>query len=540
MNSLLTFFTALVIGVSLIPLLTRLATWLGMVDRPMPRKVHVHPIPRVGGIGIAAGALIPLVLWVPMDDALRFYLLGAVALLGFGIWDDARELSARAKFAGQLLAVIPLVYFGGVSIQFIPFVEPGVIPVWILQALSVIALVGAINAINVTDGLDGLASGLSLLSLACVAYLAQLAGGWVVVSVSVAVLGGLVGFLRYNTHPATIFMGDSGSQFIGLTLGFVVLLLTQTVNPATSAALPLLLLGLPIADLAGVIVLRLAKGDSPFSAGRNHIHHRLLDLGFDHYEAVVVIYIVQTVFILGALFFAYEADILLLALYLGVCTALFVFLATAERAGWRAHKPYATSPLTKLLQYLRNSRWLNSGPRFLIMVALPVLMLASSLLVGEVPMDFGIGAALLAPLLLSFLAFRDNPDTLFTRVAVYVAAAFAVYLETKISGLVGDWYEAVELVYFGTLATAVALAARYATTAEFRTTPMDYLVITVVVSVGILSQGAQTTLGVITVKLVIVLYGCELLLSCSQNRWNTVTLSSLGSLTILGVRGLVF
>lgn len=539
MNSLLTFFTALVISVSLIPLLTRLATRFGVVDRPMPRKVHVHPIPRVGGIGIAAGALIPLVLWVPVDDALRSYLLGALVLLGFGIWDDARELSARAKFLGQLLAVIPLVYFGGVSIQFIPFVEPGVMPFWVLQALSVIALIGAINAINVTDGLDGLASGLSLLSLACVAYLAYLAEGWTVVSVSVAVLGGLVGFLRYNTHPATIFMGDSGSQFIGLTLGFVVLQLTQTVNPATSAALPLLLLGLPLADLAGVIVLRLANGVSPFSAGRNHIHHRLLDLGFDHYEAVVVIYVVQTIFVVSALLFAYESDTLLLTLYLGVCAALFVFLSLAERTGWRAHKPNVTSPLTLFLQRLRRSRGFTAGPRFLIMLAVPALLLAASLLVQEVPVDFGIGALLLAPILLSFLFIRNNQDALITRIGVYAAAAFAVYFETGIASARGDWYQTVELVYFGTLALAVAIAARYASSAEFRTTPMDYLVVIVVVTVGVLSQGTQTALGMIAVKLVIVLYACELLLSCSQSRWNTVTLSSLGSLAILGVRGLV-
>jgi len=539
MNSLLTFFTALVISVSLIPLLTHLASRFGMVDRPLPRKVHVQPIPRVGGIGIAAGALLPVLLWVPMDDALRSYFLGAAVLIGFGIWDDTRELSARTKFAGQLLAVIPLVYFGDVYIQFMPFVEPGTVPVWILKALTVIALVGAINAINVTDGLDGLASGLSLLSLASVAYLAYLAGGWMVVSVSVAMLGGLVGFLRYNTHPATIFMGDSGSQFIGLTLGFVVLQLTQAVNTATSPALPLLLLGLPIADLAGVIVLRLAKGVSPFSAGRNHIHHRLLDLGFDHYEAVVIIYAVQTVFVVGALFLAYESDTLLLTLYLGVGGALFAFLVAAERTGWRAHKPYATSKLTLLLEHLRNSHWLNAVPRFLIMVAVAVLMLAASLVAEQVPVDFGIGAALLAPILLGFLAFPKGQENPVARIAVYAAAAFAVYLETQFGDLYGAWYDAVELAFFSVLAFAVAIAARYATTAEFRTTPMDYLVVIVVVSVGILSQDVQTTLGAIAIKLVIVLYGCELLLNCSQHRWNPVTLSSLGSLTILGVRGLV-
>src|SRR5262249_553564 len=152
-------------------------------------------------------------------------------------------------------------------------------------------------AINHSDGLDGLAGGETLLSLFGIAYLAYLAQDPMLALMCFAVLGGIFGFLRFNTHPARVFMGGAGSQFLGFPLGpFVVALRTQS-SPGLSMALPLLLLGLPVIDILAVFYLRATSGMNWFRATKNHVHHRLLELGFDHYQAVVAIYALQTAFI---------------------------------------------------------------------------------------------------------------------------------------------------------------------------------------------------------------------------------------------------
>jgi UDP-GlcNAc:undecaprenyl-phosphate/decaprenyl-phosphate GlcNAc-1-phosphate transferase len=220
---LFTFFAALVISMTLIPLMIRLAPWCGMLDNPDARKVHTTPIPRVGGIGIVMGALIPILLWSPLGDIVRAYLLGSLVLLVFGAWDDARNLNPYLKFIGQIIAASAVVFYGDVYIASLPFMDMEPLPDYVAKPFTVFAIVGLINALNVSDGLDGLAGGLSILSLSCIAYLAYLAEGFGAITIVVAVLGGILGFLRYNTYPARVFMGDTGSQFLGFTLGFLIM-----------------------------------------------------------------------------------------------------------------------------------------------------------------------------------------------------------------------------------------------------------------------------------------------------------------------------
>ena len=286
---LLPLIAGLAISMVLIPVMVRLAPRLGMIDKPDPRKVHAVPIPRVGGVGIVLGALLPIALLLPLDQSLIAYVFGALVLFGFGVLDDCRELGHYVKFIGQIIAVIAVVYFGDVYVTQLPFMGGEAISETAGRLFTVFAMVGLINAINHSDGLDGLAGGESLLSLAGIAYLSYLAGGMTVTLIALATIGGLFGFMRFNTHPARIFMGDGGSQFLGFTLGFLAVLLTQDVNPVLSPALPALLLGLPIADIIADFIQRIYHKMNWFRATRNHIHHRLLDLGFHHYESVVVV-----------------------------------------------------------------------------------------------------------------------------------------------------------------------------------------------------------------------------------------------------------
>jgi UDP-GlcNAc:undecaprenyl-phosphate GlcNAc-1-phosphate transferase len=541
MSYLFTFFTALVLSMSIIPLMIRLAPRIGMLDLPDSRKVHVLPIPRVGGMGIAAGALLPLLLWAPLDEPIRAYLFGSLVLFVFGAWDDSRNLNPYLKFAGQIIAASTVVYYADVYIASLPFMDLEPLPVHIAKPFTVFAIVGMINALNVSDGLDGLAGGLSILSLSCIAYLAYLAEGFGAITIVVAVLGGILGFLRYNTHPARVFMGDTGSQFLGFTLGFLTVLFTQKINPAVSPSLALLLLGLPIIDMLAVIAQRIHYGISPLAATKHHLHHRLLELGFDHYEAVVMIYLVQALFVASAVPLSYESDWLIMSLYLGVSGLIYLALYMAIRGQWRAHRSHAVSWLTRAINNVKQHKLFVMIPVRFVAVSIPVFFVITSLMAIHVPRDFSIMSVILLVVLVIFILSRGARDSIVVQVINYVTAAFVVYLETKYFRILPVSMEMVDLVYFVALALAVGLAVRYSGQLEFRTTPTDYLMIFVVLFVGFWLHNLpeKAEIGIIAAKLIVLFYGCEFIISHARRKWNALNLSAVVSLSVLALRGLV-
>ncbi|MGI9301481.1 MAG: glycosyltransferase family 4 protein, partial [Gammaproteobacteria bacterium] len=247
MNPVLVLFASMLICMLVIPLMHRLAPYLRMLDEPGERKVHQQPIARVGGFGIVLGAAAPLLLWLTTHPALVWFLFGAAVLLVFGAVDDRYNISHYYKFIGQLIAVVPLVTLGDVYIDRLPLLAGVEVAPWIGQALTVFAIVGMINAMNHSDGLDGLAGGEALLSLIAMCFLAYaflgsvgptpIAGmdsavvtGVVALVLGTAAIGGVLGFLRYNTHPARVFMGDTGSQFLGFSVGFIAVLMVTRVD----------------------------------------------------------------------------------------------------------------------------------------------------------------------------------------------------------------------------------------------------------------------------------------------------------------------
>ena len=260
---------AMAISMAVTPVMMRYAVKLGMVDKPDPRKIHSVPIPRVGGVGLVIGSLVPMMIWLQGSDLVNAYLFGSVVLLAFGVWDDMKELGHYVKFIGQFVAVIAVVYYGDLYVEHFPYMGLDTIPASFGKPFTVIAIVGVINALNHSDGLDGLAGGESLLSFGAVGYLAYLYGGLDVLIMACAVIGGVFGFLRFNSHPAKVFMGDGGSQYIGYTLAVLVVMLTQRVNPVMSPAVALLLIGLPIADILAVFFLRAKGGMNLFRATKN-------------------------------------------------------------------------------------------------------------------------------------------------------------------------------------------------------------------------------------------------------------------------------
>jgi UDP-GlcNAc:undecaprenyl-phosphate GlcNAc-1-phosphate transferase len=534
------FMVALAVSMTLVPAMIRLAPHIGMIDKPDARKVHTTPIPRAGGIGIVLGALLPMVIWLPFSDTMTSFYLGALILLFFGTWDDIAELGHYVKFIGQFAAAILVVYYGGIFVETFPFMGMEPLAPAIGKPFTVIALVGMINAINHSDGLDGLAGGESLMSLAGILFLAALCDGYETMVMVVAVMGGVFGFLRFNSHPARVFMGDGGSQFLGFSLGVLAVLLTQRDNPALSPMLPLLLLGLPIADILVVFWKRARAGGNWFRATRNHVHHRLLELGFHHYESVTVIYTIQAALVFSAALLPYAADAGLLAIYLGVCIALFLFLRRGERMGWRAHAPGDPGMVAQFLTRCRQTPAAECLPNQLVAAAVSLFMLGGAFAVRWVPGDMALIAAVLGGALLLRLVLGFRVWFLLLRLLLFVAIALMVYLFNSYppKGLLGQ--APVLYVFFGLLGMALIAAVRLAKEDRFRVTPLDFLVVLIVLALALMPESLLDSRVVgMAVQAILLFYGAEMAMRQMRSRWNPFTGSMLMGLAVLAARGLL-
>jgi len=534
---------ATAVSMLIIPIVWRFAPRLGLVDMPDARKVHSVPVPRVGGWGIVIGGLVPLLIWAPTDPILRSFMIGGMILFAFGVWDDARNTDHWLKFGGQILAASVVVLYGGLYVSRLPFLDDVTVSGAIGKPFTIFAMVGAINAINHSDGLDGLAAGESLLSLIALAILGYLAENMLVIGVALAMVGGVLGFLRYNSHPARVFMGDAGSQMLGFTLAFLTIYLTQVGDTAVSAALPLLIIGVPISDILVVLYKRISGGMNWFRATRNHAHHRLLDLGFQHYQTVIVIYGVQMILVFAAVQLRYAMDAIVTGFYFLVIGSLFAAISAAERSGWRLERVLdgALKPLRSMARRLRIPLLLRELPGKLIAVAVPAFMLVAAVTATRVPRDVGIVAFVLASVIALEIARSRAVGSTLVRVAIYIAAVTCVYLMIDYHGALQRSSDLLAVALMVVLVAGVGGYLRFAADRRFGTTPTDYLILFIVLTLLVLANidtGARETVKIV-VYAVVLLYSCEVLIGLTSRRWNALHLSTLAVLTIIGVRGLL-
>ena len=509
---LLITMLAMAISMALIPVMMRLAPVLGMIDAPDPRKVHKAPIPRVGGVGIVVGALLPMLYWLPYSDLVVSILFGSFVLLVFGLWDDAKELGHYVKFIGQFIAAVAVVYYGGLYVEYFPFTGVEPVSPEIGKPFTVVAVVGAINALNHSDGLDGLAGGEAMLSLGAIAWLAYSYQGELAVIMACATIGGVFGFLRFNSHPARVFMGDGGSQFIGFMIAVLVVMLTQKVNHTFSPAIALLLIGLPVADILAVFFLRAKGGMNLFRATSNHIHHRLLQLGFKHYESVIIIYSVQALLVLSAVLMPYENDYFLISLYLLVCAAVFAALTFMERSGVRIHIAESTlSDIESGHMAVKVRERLSEYVSYVVEAGLLLFLFASAVASTHVPIDFTVSAIVLLVSLL-FALWRGSKMVL--RLVTYTTVAFSVYLLSNAEPvwLIEDRH--LVYVFFAVLTIATFLEARWQSNDSFAVSPLDYLVVIIVVIVALVSGGDVTGSNVtwMALQMIVLFYAAELVI----------------------------
>jgi UDP-GlcNAc:undecaprenyl-phosphate GlcNAc-1-phosphate transferase len=536
MNPFFLLVIAVPASMLIIPFAWKLAPRLGMLDKPDPRKVHTTPIPRIGGWGIVLGTLLPIVIAMKLDPLVQSFVIGGLTLFLYGMWDDAKQISHWAKFSGQLFAAGIVVYYGDLYVSNFPFFGQA-IPPEIGKPFTVFALMGMINAINHSDGLDGLAGGETMLSLIAIAYLGYGAGNTTTVLIAFAAIGGILGFLRYNTHPAQVFMGDAGSQFLGFTLGFLAVYVTQVAHTAVSPALPLLFLGLPISDIIVVLFKRIKGKMNWFLATRNHVHHRLLDLGFDHYETVVIIYSVQAALVTLAVLLRYQADWLVTAAYFTVVLSLFIGLTIAEQTGWKK-AAIGESAIAHLVSRFTRDDSARGIPLLTISAILPLFMLTGSAFASSVPRDFGVVSGVLA--LMIAVEMLRNRDSVAMRLGMYVAAVFASYLFIKFPPPVDLPVQHISMALMVVLAVAISLFVRYSSGAKFGTTPTDYLIafgVLALVVFGDIDVKARETVQIIMYS-VVLLYACEAILGRYAGRWHLLNIATLTCLVTLAVRGL--
>ena len=317
MNTYLTLFIiALGSSLFLTPVLRRLAQRFRWLDVPLDdRRIHTRPVPRLGGIAIFLAVALALVILPLLDNLVTqslvskwreicAVLIPSTLVLLFGIFDDLYGTSAKWKFTVLALAGALLYFLGGrIGAVTLPFLGSTEIPATLSLMLTVIWVVGISNAFNLIDGLDGLAAGASLFASLVMLVISFTLGNPFVTVILLALSGALIGFLRYNFNPASIFLGDSGALFIGFTLGALSIVGAQKASTAVAVAIPLMAFGLPVIDTGFAIIRRFISGKPLFQGDREHIHHKLLDRGWSQRRVAFVLYGVCALFGLLALLF---------------------------------------------------------------------------------------------------------------------------------------------------------------------------------------------------------------------------------------------
>jgi len=353
------FFVSLTVATALTPIVVRLASRRGLYDALSDRKVHSRPVPRLGGIAIVAGFFAPLLGILLVDAGIGERLTtsstqlvglfaGGLLIAGLGLFDDLRGANARQKLVVQI-GVALLMWALGYRIESVTNPFGGVIELGALALpVTVLWFVGVINAVNLIDGLDGLAGGIGLISVCTLMVLALLDGDLLGALLCAALAGSLVGFLFFNFNPARIFMGDTGSLFLGFVLAAFSISTQAKSSAAIALTVPLLALALPIVDTMLAIGRRVRARKNILEADQEHIHHKLLRAGFSHRGAVLTLYVLAALLACLAIVTRLGSEPAEGLALLGAAVVLFLFLRLLS--GWRrapkgAHDPFGARGL---------------------------------------------------------------------------------------------------------------------------------------------------------------------------------------------------
>lgn len=546
----MTFFSTLLFSMfstmALIPILRRYAELIGCVDDPNERKVHNGAMPKVGGLAMAVGILVPMLLWASGDQVASAILCGSAVIVLFGFVDDALELGYRSKFCAQAAAALVAVLVGGVKIYSLGSLVPEgyILPDWLALPLTVIVIVGVTNAINLSDGLDGLAGGMMLLCFICIGFIAHRGGNQVIALLTGAVGGAIFGFLRYNTYPATVFMGDAGSQMLGFLAVTMALTISQGSTPV-SPLFPVILLGVPILDTLMVMAERVLKGASPFLADKNHLHHKLLRMNFYHSEAVFILYVLQAMLVTAAYLLRFYSDWLVLLVYLGFALCVLSLIITADRNGWRINRPGFFDRLVKqkLKIHIKDRFMVVKVSQAIIETGFPLLLITACVLPRQIPFPLAIvGSGIILVIFLTHL-FKPSQKINTLRLTIYLFLPVVVYYGDLRPA---EWMPQNMKYWFGLCFGVLVFFAVVTLKATrrrqgFKATPMDFILLFVAMVVPNLPDLVthEFNFGFMAAKIIVFFFVFEVLMGELRGQQKRLNLATIFGLVMVVGRGIV-
>ena len=513
------FLVAMFTAIILIPPLTFIYNKFNLVDVPSPRKVHTVPVPRVGGIAIVIATIIPILWWAKLDLSMFGMLIGIGMLFILGIIDDAKNLSYKSKFIVQIASIVLIFTTAFIDINSSYFVNNDVLHYLLVLAIYFLFILGVTNAINLADGLDGLAGGEALLSFSIIGLLAYEINNSAIVLIVLAVIGSVFGFLRFNTYPAKIFMGDTGSLFLGFVLGALAVALTYGSDNAYAKTLPLLLVGLPIFDTIMVMIIRLYNRQSPFNADRNHLHHKLLDHGYKHYQSVLIIYLLQSFYILTAYFMRYDTELNVVLAFLII--SLFAYLVGASHKKSISIFHYKSNKIVNLLRNIQTRIYVNTNAIFsLLVLSILIYSFTSTFNIQTESLDILVllgGITLLSITGLIFYVKRSC--TWLERIAIHVMIVLSIYFATHdIDGPLTSNMHLIILIFCIGLIITLFLAS---SSKQFVGSPLDFLLIATAIVIPNLPKSpvSDPNLSILVIKLIILFYCIEYILFNIRYNW---------------------
>ncbi len=480
---------------------------------------------------MAIGAIIPILLILNRDAFINSIFLGSLIIVIFGLKDDIQPMTAKQKVLPQIAAALIVILYGGIRINSLGDLLPDyyMLPDVLSILLTLIVILGVTNAINLSDGLDGLAGGISLLSFVLIMFLSWDCDNHQIAIIAVAMIGSIIGFLRYNTHPAILFMGDAGSQLLGFVSVVLAIMLTQS-NPPYSKVMVLPLIGFPILDTLTVMSERIVKKQSPFVADKNHFHHRLLRLGFFHTEAVFSIYIIQACFISMALVFRFYSDWVLLACFIILSILILLFFYIAGKFEWRLRRegPFDTV-FKKKLAILKEKKIFIRIAFGMLRYGLFIVLSVQVMVPSKIPLILSVitmaGAVMIG---IIFLFDFEKLKNISLKLFIYLLTPFLVYISEKDPGswMIHPWQEVnniLLIVLVISMLTTLNLTMRKK---GFKITTMDILVFIVVLIFSNLStlNFESMHLGLTLTKVLVILFSYDILIGELRNETRRVVL----------------
>jgi len=444
--------SSLMLTMLLMPVAMRLARAVNAIDLPDERKVHTDEIPSLGGFAFAIAFAISCLLFLQIDTLFIALLSGLLIITLIGLADDIWHIRPVLKFAGEIAGSLIFILYGGTELtSFGDLIGIGSLETGIFAVpITVFCMVGVMNALNFSDGLDGLAGGVSTIACLFLIYFSLLSGHWFNLALSVSIFGCLIGFLYFNSYPAKIFMGDTGSLVLGYILSAICVLSQKLDGDVSIAPVSMaLILALPIADTLWVMTNRVLKGESPFLADNTHLHHKLLTLNLSHPGVVAVLYVCMFVCGFLAVFMQSMLEWVQFATGVGFIISLYVSVALFQRLGFKfpdhnktqTVKEHEISSIQTIREYLE-----KSVPIATWLVPFSLIIPAFFLSVGET--NFGITAMLIGFIIVVLYPWRSHHERLGWVHGLIYFATFTLLFLLNSSGLtwINDYLKIVSIV----------------------------------------------------------------------------------------------